>query len=228
MAKATEQCKSFPLPSAKGVLILEPCMRTEEPPRLKGLLFRVSLATLNSCHAAHVSAGRGTVPRLTSPLRVERGQGNWKTTCRHEQPSQHSAASQLHQARTQHTFSHILPAQGITFQLHNLHSLSFNILANELQALLFQTLLEHWVYLVNHKKSQCWPHHLWAQLQHVPKELESHLKSVAMPLLQVVCVSIELPCRIEQTSGQEPRLQPKPASRPLCLSAQLDSHSGSF
>lgn len=50
-------------------------------------------------------------------------------------------------------------------QLHDLHPLSPNILANELQALLFQTLLQDWI----------------------------HLKPVAVPLFQVVRVSVELP-----------------------------------
>lgn len=38
-------------------------------------------------------------------------------------------------------------AAALTLQLHDLHPLSPNILANELQALLFQTLLQDWIHL---------------------------------------------------------------------------------
>lgn len=93
------------------------------------------------------------------------------------------------------THQGIITTHTVTFQLHNLHPLAFNILANKLQALLFQALFQDWIHLVGQKNSLCWPLHSFLCRVTEGADSHPHLKSVAVPLFQVVCVSIEFSCK---------------------------------
>lgn len=107
-----------------------------------------------------------------------------------------------HAKKTLLSFPLNTTAQIITFQLHNFHSLSSNILANKLQALLFQTLFQDWIHLLKHEF--CWPLGLLCFQRNRRKSQKSqsstlYLKSVAVPLFQVIWISIEFPWQKQQT-----------------------------